>query len=605
MIPRRPLLIASAAGLLAAGPLADSARAQVGPGTMPGQEPGQPPPEPEPDEEEIAEEAPEEAEEPTLPTTPVLPPPREETKQFEVIEIDGYLRGRGDWFRQLDLGFTDDPDLGGAPFPNQLGCRVEDEVEDAPCSRSFTSANMRLRLEPVINLHERASVHARIDVLDNYVLGSTPDTFLGDGSLRRDRPLDAFTGGQAPPEGGQNDRFDSIRVKQAWGEVATPIGLIKFGRQPEHWGTGMFYNSGGFDPIHGDYDYDADFATTFDRVMFSTRLPGTDLRAAAAFDWAATQPSSAQTGLLDYRYDDQPWNLDNSTDLQQWAFVLSRLDSPDTFQEHLDEGRVGLNYGLYVAYRTQDWDTRGFELGEEPGADQFAPREARVWMPNAWGRLGFGDFELEVEAMTVLGRIGSVADMDIDGDTVTDSVDIRQFGGLGRATYRLLGGDLELRAESGLASGDRFQNDPPGRVHIRDRRFPISPDDTTVRDFMFHENFNVDMILFRELKGAVTNAAYFKPTMWWELFDGVDVEGSAIASFAHRRSSTPGDSRFYGLELNGRANYRGDGFMAGLGYGVLFPGGALSFPEDEELFGENAGSGNIAQTLQAHLVLHF
>ena len=611
MTPPGRLHIASAAAALLAGgavSLANVAHAQVGPGGMPGeQQPGGPqqPTPPEDDGEEVAEEAPEEAEEPTLPTTPVLPPPDEETKEFEIIELDGYLRGRGDWFRQLDLGFRDDPDIGGAPFPNQLGCELEGEVEDAPCGNSLTSANMRLRLEPVINLHERASVHARIDVLDNYVLGSTPDTFFGDGSIRNDRPLDAFTGGQAPPEGGQNDRFDSIRVKQAWGEVSTPLGLVKFGRQPEHWGTGMFLNSGGFDPIHGVYDYDADFATTFDRVMFSTRLPGTELRAAAAMDWAATQPTSGQTGAIGARYDGQPWNLDNSDDVQQWSFVLSRLDSPDTFQEHLDEGRLGLNYGLYFMYRSQDWDQTGYELGETPPPDSFAPRDARLWMPNVWGRIGYGDMELELEAMTVLGRIGSIADLDVDGDTVAESVDVRRFGGVGRFTYRLLDDDMELRAETGVASGDRFQNDPRGRVNIRNRRFPVSPGDTTIRDFMFHENYNVDLILFRELLGTVTNATYVKPTMWWQLFDELDVEGSAIASFANRRSSTPGESNFWGLELNGRANYRGDGFVAGLAYGVLFPGNALDFPDDEAEFGENAGSANIAQTIQAHLVLHF
>ena len=596
----RPLLIALSSSILLGGPLAGLASAQLGP-TMPTHPPEPERPEP---EDGVAEEAPEEPE-PTLPTTPVLPPPRDEVTQFEIIELGGYLRGRGDWFRRLNLGFTDDPDIGGAPFPDQLGCRLD--IDDAPCSRTFQSANMRLRLEPVINIHERASVHAQIDVLDNVVLGSTPDTYFGDGSLRNDRALDAFSGGQAPPEGGQNDRFDSIRVKRAWGEVTTPLGLISFGRQPEHWGTGMFRHGGGLDPIRGTYDYDADFGDTVDRLMFSARLPGTQLRGGIARDWAATQPHAGQIGLLSERYDGQPWNLENSDDVDQWVFILSHLDSPDAFAEHLAEGRLALNYGVYFTYRSQDWAQRDVQLGDEPPVDSFVQRDARLWMPNVWGRAGYRNLELEVEAMTVLGRIGDVSDIDLDGDTVTESVDVRQFGGVGRFIWKLLGGDLELRAETGYASGDRLQNgDPIGRVHVRDRRpLAIALDDTVVRDFLFNYNYNIDLILFRELLGTVTNATYVKPTLWWQLFDSIDVEGSAIASFANRRAATPGDSNFWGIEFNARANYRSDGFIAGLAYGLLFPGGALDYPEDEAAFGQNARSAGIAKTIQAHLVLHF
>ena len=37
----------------------------------------------------------------------------------------------------------------------------------------MASANMRLRVEPTLNVSERVRVKAQIDVLDNYVLGSS------------------------------------------------------------------------------------------------------------------------------------------------------------------------------------------------------------------------------------------------------------------------------------------------------------------------------------------------------------------------------------------------------------------------------------------------
>ena len=86
--------------LLGVAVLAGSATAQPSP--MPG---GGPPPagEDEPKPEGVAEAAPKAAG--LLATTPSLPPPRDRRKKYENITVDGYLRMRGDWFKNLHLGF--------------------------------------------------------------------------------------------------------------------------------------------------------------------------------------------------------------------------------------------------------------------------------------------------------------------------------------------------------------------------------------------------------------------------------------------------------------------------------------------------------------------
>ena len=60
---------------------------------------------------------------------------------------------------------------------------------------------------------------------------------------------------------GVNSDRDAITIKRAWAEVAVPLGILKFGRQPNHWGMGMNHNSGGRDPIAGTYDSTATTAT--------------------------------------------------------------------------------------------------------------------------------------------------------------------------------------------------------------------------------------------------------------------------------------------------------------------------------------------------------
>lgn len=134
------------------------ASAQVGPGTMPTGTPGA-------DEDKpdgVAEAAPRTPG--LLPTTPTLPPPKGKRNRFELFELNGNLRFRGDWFKNFNLGFRDDPDLGGAPFPLPLGCGIPaadspGNVAGRPCANSVTSTNMRLRLEPTINVNETTSIH--------------------------------------------------------------------------------------------------------------------------------------------------------------------------------------------------------------------------------------------------------------------------------------------------------------------------------------------------------------------------------------------------------------------------------------------------------------
>ena len=83
-------------------------------------------------------------------------------------------------------------DYGLPPFPVPLDCPApahgqrRSSPRPAPpnpgqnCGqKNIGGANLRLRLQPTLNVTDQVRVHAQIDVLDNTILGSTPDSLAG------------------------------------------------------------------------------------------------------------------------------------------------------------------------------------------------------------------------------------------------------------------------------------------------------------------------------------------------------------------------------------------------------------------------------------------
>ncbi|HSK01957.1 MAG TPA: TIGR04551 family protein [Kofleriaceae bacterium] len=546
-----------------------------------------------------------------LPTTPALPPPKGRRKRWKLLELDGYFRLRTDWFKNFHLGHVDDPTLGGAAFPRALSCRTTATV-GAGCDDSLSSANMRLRLEPTINLDERTSIHVQADVLDNLVLGSTPiDQNLSSYSDMNLPPVGAFSGTQGYPQAGVNSDRDSIAIKRAWAEVAVPLGILKFGRMPNHWGMGIWHNAGGVDPINGTYDTEADYGDSVDRVSFSTLIPGTNLRAMIASDWNLTRLVSNQTSEGRGR-EGHPWDLDDKDDSNGWVGVISRMDSPQEFRDRVDRGELAVNYGVYFEYKTQEFDNdlRDFELGGTfDAATRFVPRDLKTYSPDVWVKLGYGKFQFEAELLAQLGRVSRLDEFGLS------AADIRKYAGSGRLTFRGLEGKLRLGLEGGAASGDQWDNTPQGNTHIAYANLLGGPNDRKLTQFIFNREYKVDMILFRHLIGAVTNAGYVKPFLAYDLSKSIGFRVANITSFALKPVATPGNETMYGTEFNADIGYSAGGFYGGVAYGVLFPFGALAHPADTETekFGyqnqetgaSNAGDATTAHTIQFKLVLTF
>jgi uncharacterized protein (TIGR04551 family) len=587
------------------------ARAQVSPNPLPptGNEPVSPGKKP-----GVAERAETSAE--TLPTTPVLPPIQNERKRFELFELDGYFRLRTNWFKNFHLGYNDNPIVGGAPFPRPLSC-----PDDAGCGEdTLQSVDMRLRLEPTINIGETAQVHLQLDAMDNVVLGSTPVTRTAPGAGAGAGVPSGFDDNQAPPEAGFNHYTDSLRVKRAWAEVETSLGQLTFGRQPWHWGLGIYANAGGHDPFSDIYDLHDDFGDTVDRVMFRARVPGTRIDAALAMDWAATGPTASQSGLyLDAnpqagRIGGRPLDLDDADDVSQWTFMLTRFDAPELFREGVERGDLAFNYGAFLVYRTQENELVP-GTGADAGTLRLVRRGLTTYTPDVWFRVGKGQLMVEGEAVLTIGGVDNISDLE-PGRPAPD-VEILRFGGVARAQYNALDGTMRLGLEGGVASGDVADTSPAGSLHVSNLRILDPRNGKSLGTFLFDYDYDIDLILFREMIGAVTNAFYVRPSVTYEVSDDIDATINGVISGALRPEGTPGNGGMYGVELDGTIGYRSGGFFLGLAAGVLFPFSALEHvgtafdpvdPDDggplEPLPDNHEGDGN-AYTIQSRLVLEF
>jgi uncharacterized protein (TIGR04551 family) len=643
------------AGVLVVG--APMVRAQIAPGGLNPAGPGPGAGQGSDKKEGIAEAAPKTPG--LLPTTPALPAPKARRKRWKLLELDGYYRARTDWFRNFNLGFRDDR-IGGSPFPTALGCKST--VTGAPCDDSLSSANMRLRLEPTINLDEGTSIHVQADALDNVVFGSTPsDPLLGAGyTMPVGGSINSVPLGSRPPTGafgngtqanvlqGVNSDRPSFEVKRAWAEVAVPFGILKVGRMPNQWGMGIVHNAGGADPINGAYNYDADYGDTIDRASFSLLIPGTNLRAMAAIDWPLTRPASNQVSTAQTTgqtvlppglgHEGHPFDLDDSDDANGWVGVISRIDSPQEFKDTIDRGEIAFNYGVYFEYKTQSWESNltnfpagtPISVGSGAGQISYEPVNLKTYSPDLWAKVGVGNVLIEAE---FAGQFGS-ADVAVAPPSATDSnftlnhYNLRKFGGSARGTYRAFEGKLRLGVEGGFATGDSYPNIPQGATNLAyasplgntftPAGITLAPSGSTLTQFAFNRDYQVDLILWRHLVGAVSNAAYAKPFLQYDVTRSITFKIANVTSFALKKTATPGDGRVYGTEFDGDLGYSGNGMFIGISYGVLFPLNAMDHPDfaaqtnapANPPYGVSSGVNNIgtastAHTIQSRFVLAF
>jgi uncharacterized protein (TIGR04551 family) len=479
-------------------------------------------------------------------------------------------------------------------------------------------------------------VVAQVDVFDNMILGSTPDSLVS--AARPDlRTNQAQTGilsnSTATPESGQNTYTSAVRPKRAWGEVDSQLGSLRFGRMPWHFGRGMYFNKGDCPTCDG--------GTTVDRIMAITQLYGHQL--AVSWDFG---PSGYAWGMTDVGRADSngaPLDLSQNDEVVQFTGALTMKDDDRRFRERAQSGELVINYGVQLVYRGQNNEVFKLSPTAQGNQDQNGAisrtdlnnstdgtsasltTHINAWLliPSVWFKLGWKALTLEFESTGLAGRIGNAGPLRLHESGASDNhLSILQLGWVLAADLKLYKDALFIGLETGGATGDQAESacrdvacnanelNPSPYLNYRWKFVPQPVGDSSLHNFYFSPEYHVDEIFFRRIMGTVTNAIYIKPSIayWLDVTEGrqLGLSGALIYSLAPVPISTPGNSINYGIEMDLSLGYRniGEKFYAGLVWGVFWPLGALNRPI--ELFPSGgANSATAAQILRAFMGIKF
>ena len=614
---------------------AGTATAQMG---MPGgMSPGgmAPPPQNEQKEEGPAEAAPEEEGKTDTEAKPESGYANHRRRQTQIIELDGYFRTRLNYLHKFNmgLGYVDPnaPQNGFPPFPTTLDCGTSSNG----CSpQNLGDTNMRLRLEPTINISDQVRVMTQIDVFDNLIYGSTPDSLISASQpdLRTNLAQAGILSNSAStPESGQNSYTSAIRPKRAWAEVDSQLGSLRFGRMPWQFGRGMFFNKGDCQ--------DCDGGTTVDRIMGITQVYGHQLALAwdfgpAGYTWGLTSAGRADSN-------GPPLDLSQNDEVFQVMAALTKLDDERHFRELVAGGDVVLNYGAQLVYRSQKHevlklsdtakqtqDTTGSvsatDLAGGNAGTSSLTKNIDAWMviPSVWFKLGWKALTLEFESTAQVGHMGDAGPLRLQQSNSSDNhLSILQLGWVMAADLRLYKDSLFIGLETGGATGDQAEAacrdtecnpnnlNPSPYLNYRWKFVPQPLGDSSLHNFYFSPEYHVDEIFFRRIMGTITNAMYVKPSIayWLDVTEGrqLGIAGSLIYSMAMVPVSTPGNKLNYGLEMDLGLNYRNtnEKFYAGFVWGVFWPFGALDRPQS--IFPTGSGSASAAQIVRTFVGIKF
>jgi uncharacterized protein (TIGR04551 family) len=541
--------------------------------------------------------------------------------KLQLFVVHGYLRVRPELFNYFDLGqpafngyyLFPVPD-GGIPATN-------------PGGHTITGVNMRFRLDPTINVSEELRIKSEVDVLNNLVWGSTPAYAYTGYQLTNVALLGT---GQVSPVAGVNAALDAITVNQVYGEVSTPVGLLKFGRMSSNWGLGINYNDG--------RDLDCDLQTDIDAFQFIAEpLPGFFVIPMIQVDVAGLLSAPLLVNA-----EQSP--VTNSEGITTLRIELARLDNEQQAKAKIASGGTVFNYGLDFAFRTMKYEYEQIgALGATysgnavdpytPGSSlaNRIPRFGNLSIPDIFLRVENRSIRIALEAVSYLGEFNAPI---LPGNVATN-VNVVEFGVAAEADLKLLNGALNIGFKGGFASGDSAPGfgvrvtrqtlaigatstaAQPGDIDGAQfgRHYPCAGNaaltctDTSIRNYVFNPDYHIDQILWRYIIGAITDAWYIRPSAQWNITDSLMLDGAAIYSQAIYASSTPSASQpglgstALGLEFDLGLRYQTeDGLFAWLYYGILIPFDGLQNTQ----YGGSAVVGlHVAQSIRGMLGIRF
>jgi hypothetical protein len=419
------------------------------------------------------------------------------------VEWSGHYRTRGLAYRNLSLSATN---------PNAIG--------------STAYADHRLRLQPAFHLSSRVSVHTQLDFLPYTPWGVTTDAWV-DPVTGQSIDL-AYADGVAPTgdETNGSSYLGNLQVTRAYADVYTPVGRLRFGRMPMHWGAGILYNAGN--------DVLNEYGDSADRVQFTTRAG--PVYVMAGYDVLY----SGYTEAFEGGHDD--------------------MQAVDVAVAYRSEA---LSVGLYNRYR-------------------FQPKyDFRAYNGSLWGSAELGPVHAELEAVGVFGE-GDLSDE-------VDNQRIRAAGGLLTADAqfdKILAG---LQAGVATGDGDDSDNTLNTFTFDRDHNIALmmfeEPLPVLAPAVLNDANGGRDTTTVVTGDGF-SNGFFLAPRIGYALRPDLSADVTYVAARALQSPSWT-DEKGYGQEVDLGITYRPFEHFSAVGtFGVFFPGPYYSEFEDDTLGGD-------------------
>jgi uncharacterized protein (TIGR04551 family) len=563
--------------------------------------------------------------------------------KLQFLELNGYFRVRGDLKDAYDLHRQAD-NANGAYKAAGTGT-AGNYVYPGPAlpstwngganpRSSMPSANMRLRLEPTLNVSERVRVRMQADLFDNYLLGSRPFEQYDLAGCPTATTTCTFVGhGSAAASGAVLTDRPVINLKLAWGEVETPLGLLSFGRMPSVWGLGIV--------APAQDGLDDDFGTVADRLQFAT-MPVTTILGNITFvpylDFFANGPLQgdprwSKTTLVGVGAG-QPFSPDASGSGRVLGLKIVKLDTADELRRKLERGESSFNYGAFYEYTTLSTVFAGatdqFPLATGVGTpavtgDDAVHRGEYDHQADLWLRYRSPRFHAELEGTYLYGHVNNPTMDPGYGSADTNrplhgqevAIKLRQFGAALRTSFQVMPNKVTLGLELGVASGDRApgygnrpwmantdQTGPPKPAVFEGTQFNLKAGDHDIRNFRFNPGYRPDLIFWRDIMGQVTDAFYAKPSLRVDIVSGLAWDFATIFSQSLYKSSSPSTnpdtgaqgSTLLGVEADTKLTLTSDeGFSAWGAAGVFQPLSAF----------DGAGATSRAWTLKFGLAARF
>lgn len=453
-------------------------------------------------------------------------------------------------------------------------------VEDSIGQNQFV--NHWLRVTPRFQIRDSLELIAQLDVITGVVFGE-----LAHGTSADQTPRDEYNG------------FGNIQGRWLYAQYKLPIGIVRIGQQPNHWGMGLLANDGDHPTLFGDYRYGA----ISERFLFATKPGGadSDFYVAVAGDLVyrdnfarLTRGQQAYQGVLAVFYE----------------HGYNKLGVFSTLRHQENDKTSGSPLFSY----TEDIDALAVDLHGRiatpvPGQDAFLYAEAEAaYIAGSTNVLRTADQALD-GSKTSIRSYGGAALVGIahrsfatgtwaeaEGKLRDESAKRTSQAYLGRPSAKGVPyGDVVAQLELGYASGD------------------ADPYDGTQRRFVFDPNHRVGLLLFDEVlrfqtarsataatdplltnatrptpgvdllptNGGVSGAQYVNPTFIYRPRHFIDVKGGMVVAQSTSEIVDP-----YRVATQGSyVNYRG-GDRRKKDLGVEFDAGfEARFPLDYDLKG--------------------